>query len=178
MKRAALYLGAGILALALLIFLWLFWLVDTGSGARFALTTLSRLAGVQLSVQQVEGRLRDRLRLTGVRVARPKVLVQVDRLDLFWDPDPLLQGRLLVHELALSGVRIQDDTPLSAKAPDLRWPRVTGFVRRMEARVTRFSLKGLSYRHLQEEPAALKELAASLALREGLLTVSGGSVSR
>lgn len=177
MKRLALYMGGGILALALLIFLGLFWLVDTSSGARFALATLSRLAGVQLSVQGVEGRLKDRLRLTGVRVVRPKVLVQVDRVDLSWNPDPLLQGKLMVHELAISGVRIQDDTPLSTKAPDMRWPKVAGWVRRMDARVTRFSLKGVSYRHLQEEPATIKELAASLALEEGLLTLSGGSVT-
>lgn len=177
MKRVLLWITAGILALALVIFAGLVWLVETSSGARFALDTLGRFSGWDISIERVEGRLRDRLLLTGVRAARPKVKVAVDRVYLRWDPDPLLAGKLQVHELDVSGVRIQDDTPLEAKAPDLTWPGVNETVRRMDATVTRFSLKDLSYRHLEEDPSVLKELAASLALKDGTLAVTGGSVS-
>ncbi|ACH40176.1 protein of unknown function, DUF490-containing [Citrifermentans bemidjiense Bem] len=177
MKRIALYLGGAILALALVVFAGLVWLVDTSSGARFALTTLDSFAGVEVTVQKVEGRLRDRLLLQGVTVSRPRMLVRVEKLRLVWDPERLLGGKLLVHELALRGVRIEDDTPLSEKAPELRWPRVSGAARSIDAEVTRFSLKELSYRHLQQPPSELKELAASLALKEGTLTLTGGSIS-
>jgi len=166
-----LYIGAAVLAFALLVSLGFFWLIDTSSGARFALTTLSSLGGVRLSVQKVEGRLRDRLTLTGVRLSRPKLAAQLDRLELVWEPERLLGGKLLVHDLAIAGVRIQDDTPLSAKAPDLTWPQVSGMVRRMDAEVRRFSLKGLTYRHLQQAPAGVTELKARLALKDGVLSL-------
>lgn len=177
MRRMALYLGGAVLVLALTIFAGLIWLVDTSSGARFALTTLDRFAGVEVSVQRVEGRLKDRLFLRGVTVSRPRMLVRVEELRLVWDPDRLFAGKLLVHELALRGVRIQDDTPLSEKAPELRWPQASEVVRRIDAEVTRFSVKDLSYRHLQQSPSQLKELAASLALKQGTLTLTGGSIS-
>ena len=165
------------MGLALLIFLGLFWLLDTSSGARFLLTTLGGLSGARVTVQKVEGRLRDRLRVTGLRLAQPKVVLQVERLDLDWEPVRLLHGNLLVHDLALTALRIQDDTPLSAKAPELRWPQVSGLLRRLDARVERVSLRGMSYRHFQWEPFLLSELAAGLTLQNGLLTISGGSVS-
>lgn len=171
MRRVWLYIGAGVLACVLLVLLGFFWLIDTGSGARFALTTLSSLGGVSLSVQKVEGRLRDRLTLTGVRLSRPKVAARVDRLRLVWEPERLIGSKLLVHDLEIDGVHIQDDTPLSAKAPDLTWPRVSDFVRRLDAEVRRFSLKGLSYRHLQQAPASVTELKARLALKDGVLSL-------
>ncbi len=177
MRRVPLYIGGGILALALVICAGFIWLVDTSSGARFALTTLDRLAGVELTVQKVEGRLRDRLQLRGVTVSRPRMLVRIQELSLDWDPERLFGGRLLVRELALRGVQIQDDTPLSGKAPELSWPKVSEVVRRIDAEVTRFSVRELSYRHLQQPPSELKELAASLALRQGTLTLTGASIS-
>ncbi|WP_239031684.1 translocation/assembly module TamB domain-containing protein [Geomonas diazotrophica] len=177
MRRFALYIGLPLLGLLLAMVLGLFWLLGTSSGARFALTTLGGLSGEKVSVRQVEGRLWDRLRLTGVRLDRPKVVLQLERLELSWEPVRLLHGKLLVHDLSLTALRIQDDTPLVAKTPELRWPQVSETVRRLEARVERFSLKGMSYRHLQGEPFLLSELAAGLTLRDGVLAVSGGSVS-
>ncbi|QWV95634.1 translocation/assembly module TamB domain-containing protein [Geomonas oryzisoli] len=165
------------MGLLIVLSLGLFWLLGTGSGARFALTTLGGLAGEKVTVRQVEGRLWDRLRLTGVRLDRPKVVLQLERLDLAWAPVGLLHGRLLVHDLSLTALRIQDDTPLVAKTPQLRWPKVSETVRRLEARVERFSLKGMSYRHFQGDPFLLSELAGGLTLRDGVLTVSAGSVS-
>ena len=172
MRRLWLYIGLVPLGLVLLLFLGVFWLLNTASGARFAVTTLSGLAGVEVSVRQVEGRLMDRLQLTGVRVSQPEVAAQIDHIDLSWEPGRLLERKLLVHNLAISGVRIQDDTPLSTKAPDLRWPEVSDAVRRMGAQVTRFTLKGVSYRHLEGEPVSLNELGVSLNLKNGVLSLS------
>ncbi|MBU5613164.1 translocation/assembly module TamB domain-containing protein [Geomonas azotofigens] len=177
MKRLALYIGLPLLGLVVAPAAGLFWLLDTSSGARFAVTTLVGLSGTKVSVRQVDGRLWDRLRLTGVRLDRPKVVLQLERLDLDWEPARLLHGKLLVHDLSLTALRIQDDTPLVAKAPQLRWPQVSETLRRLEARVERFSLRGMSYRHFTDEPFLLSELAAGLTLREGALTISGGSVS-
>ncbi|WP_224983167.1 translocation/assembly module TamB domain-containing protein [Geomonas agri] len=177
MKRLALYIGVPLLGLVVVPAAGLFWLLDTSSGARFAVTTLGGLAGAKVSVRQVEGRLWDRVRLTGVRVDRPKVALQLERLDLSWEPVRLVHGKLLVHDLSLTALRIQDDTPLVAKAPELSWPQVNEKLLRLEARVEHFSLKEMSYRHLQAEPFLLSEVAAGLTLRDGVLTVSGGSLS-
>ncbi|QXE92965.1 translocation/assembly module TamB domain-containing protein [Geomonas subterranea] len=177
MRRLALYIGLPVLGLVIAPAAGLFWLLDTSSGARFAVTTVGGLSGATVSVRQVEGRLWDRLRLTGVRLDRSKVVVQLERLDLSWEPVRLLHGKLLVHDLSLTALRIQDDTPLAAKAPELRWPQVSQTVGRLEARVERFSLKGMSYRHFQGEPFLLSELTAGLAMRDGVTTMSGGSVS-
>ncbi|MBJ6800325.1 translocation/assembly module TamB domain-containing protein [Geomonas propionica] len=177
MKRLALYIGIPLLGLVVVPAAGLFWLLDTSSGARFAVTTLGGLSGGKVSVRQVEGRLWDRLRLTGVRLDRPKMVLQLERLDLAWEPVRLLHGKLLVHDLTLTALRIQDDTPLVAKAPELSWPQVSEKLRGLEARVEHFSLKGMSYRHFQGEPFLLSEAAAGLTLRDGILTVSGGSVS-
>jgi translocation and assembly module TamB len=177
MKRVAIYLSCALVGLLVLCGAGLYWLVGTGSGARFALTELTRPAGYQVSVRSVQGRLLDRLQLSGVRVAKPKFSVQIDRLELTWQPLGLLHWELPVRELAVSGVRIQDDQPPSGKAPTLSWPRVTGMARSFSARVDRLRLSALSYRHLAEPALQVSELASSLSYRDGLLSLTGFSAS-
>ena len=173
MRRPLLYTccaGGGALLVCLIA---LYWLIDTTTGARFAVEKLTAAAGLKVSVRGIKGRLLDRLQLTGVRVNRPKLQVQIDRLDLVWEPLRLLNGDLLVHELAIAGVFVQDDQPPGPKPPQLRWPKVRGFVGRLSARVTNFKLQRLSYRHLQEPPVTVTELSSSLSFQKGLLTLSG-----
>ncbi|TGU71257.1 DUF490 domain-containing protein [Geomonas terrae] len=176
MKRVALYIAAPAVGLSLLLAGGAAWLVYTSSGARFALVTIAGIGG-KASVQKVEGRLRDRLLVKGLRLSRRNLVVEVERLELSWEPEQLFRGELLVHDIGVSSVRIQDDTPLSAKAPDLSWPQPSAILRRLDARVERISVKGVRYRHLQSEPFVLKELAAGMTLKDGLLTLSAGSLS-
>ena len=45
------------------------WLLTTTEGAQWLLATASRRSGIRMSTRQVEGRLLDHLRLTGVHLA-------------------------------------------------------------------------------------------------------------
>ena len=175
MRRLYLYLCGALLALLLLGMAGLAWLVGTTSGARFALTTLSGLAGVKITARSVQGRLLDRLRLTGVRVKRPRLSAEVDRLELDWRPRLLLSRDLAVRELTLAGVRVQDDQPPSGKPLRLSWPRVSGLARSFSAQVATLKLDAFSYRHLNGAPLLLTRLASTLDYRDGNLTLSGFS---
>ena len=177
MKRRASYLGLAFLALLVLGGAGLAWLLGTTSGARFALTVLPSPAGLRVTVRTVEGRLLDHLRLSGVRLEEPKLTAEVDRLDLTWRPGDLWSRELTVAALGVSGVRIQDDRPPSGKPPALSWPRVSGLVRSFRAQVASLRVDGLSYRHLKDPPTLLTALSSSLSYRDGLLTISGLSVS-
>ena len=172
MKRVALYIGWAAIGMLLLFLAGSFWLLDTTAGARFAVGALPALAGVRVSVQGVEGRLLDRLQLTGLRVSRPKLEARVERLEISWEPRQLLHGDLVVHELAITGVSVQDDQPPSGKPPQLSWPRVSGAARRLGARIDRFRLQGLSYRRLQAPPLVVTQATAGIDYRRGLLTLS------
>ena len=172
MRRIWLYIGLGLTALLLLCLLGIYWIFNTSAGARFVLEAVGGAAGFDLSVQVVQGRLIDRLQLTGLRIAQPKLTARIDRLDLAWEPVRLLKGNLLVHELNLSGVRVQDDRPATEEPPQLRWPQVSGPLRRMSAQLSRLKLKELRYQHLQDAAILLTELSSSLAFRNDLLTVS------
>jgi len=174
MRRPVLYLGCALPAALLLLAAGLYWLVGTTSGARFALTALSRPAGFRLSVGTVEGRLLDHLRLGGVRVTQPKLTAQIDSLEITWQPRRLLSRDLSVRELTASGVRIQDDRVSKAKAaPHLSWPRVSGAARRFSAEISRLKLSALSYRRLEGPPVLLTELSSSLGYRDGMVTLAG-----
>jgi len=149
-----------------------YWLLATAGGARFALGALADAAGVTLTVQRVEGRLCDRLTLTGLRVAQPKLATRVARLELAWDPALLWSGEIRVNELALSGVEIRDDSPPTGKPPELSWPKLSGALRRLELKLQRFELSRFSYRRLSQAPVELDELTARLSLVRGLFTAS------
>jgi translocation and assembly module TamB len=172
LRKLLLYLGLAFAAAVLACFVGLYWLFGTTSGARFLLTTASGAAGVNLSAARVEGRVLDHLQLSGVRFKRQKLTAEVDTLDLYWEPDRLVTGDLLVHQLTLSGVRIQDDTPPTGKAPQLRWPQVSPLLSRFSGRVEKLRITGLKYRRLQGTPVAVSDLTSSLSLKDGLLTLS------
>jgi translocation and assembly module TamB len=173
LRRYLLYIGLALAAGLLFCALGLYWLLETAAGARFAVTAVGAVSGQQVSVQGVQGRLLDRLQLSGLHIARPKLDTRIDRLDLDWEPLRLLSGELAVRRLLVSGVRIQDDRPPSGKPPQLRWPRVSGVARRLEARIGNFKLTGLSYRRLQAPPLSVSELTSSLQYQKGLLSISG-----
>ena len=175
MRRLALPIGLALLAALLLGVAGLAWLVGTTPGARFALSALSRPAGFQVTARAVEGRLLDHLRFSGVRIARPKLSVQIESLEITWAPRRLFSWDLSVRDLVASGVRIQDDEPPSTKPPHLSWPRVTGAARRFSARISRLKISALSYRNLDRQPLLLTELSTSLGYRDGLLSLAGFS---
>lgn len=172
MKRLAIYICCSLLIALIPCVIGLYWLLDSPAGARFALTTLAGMSGQAISIRDADGTLLGHLHLAGVRVTRPKLQLQIDSLDLAWDPRQLLHGNLLVRELTLAGVRIQDDAAPSTVPPQLNWPRVSGVARRLNAQISRVQVKELSYRSLDAPPLIVTEFSSSLAYNDGLLSLS------
>ena len=84
----------------------------------------------ELSIQQLEGQLRGPLRLSGVHYHNDQLDVNLARLALQWRPGALVEGKLHIETLTVSGLHIQQE-PATAGAtavttagplPDIRLP--------------------------------------------------------
>ena len=148
------------------------WTVATTQGTRWLLTSLAPLSGISFSAGKIEGRLIDRLLLTGVRVGLAQQKVEIDSLQLSLNPLPLLTGTLALREVTLQGVRIQDDAPLDTKKELPAWPRVQGAARFLSAKIARLRVTGISYRRLQETPVTAASLAGSLSWENSQLSLT------
>jgi translocation and assembly module TamB len=173
-KRATKYLlGAALLAAVGALVGAVAWLAGTTAGARWLLDTVSRHSQVKIVVRQVEGRILDHLRVAGVRVVAPQQEVEIDSLELRWQPFILLTGRVAVNELALQGVRVRDNTPASGKPPELAWPGRSGLPAQVDGRIEVLRVDGLTYRHLDEKPVIVTKIAASFAWSDQLISLVG-----
>ena len=89
---------------------------------RFAATLLPG----ELSIQQLEGQLRGPLRLSGVHYHNDQLDVNLARLDLQWQPGALVEGKLHIVSLAVSGLHIVHAPSAGGGAgrplPDIRLP--------------------------------------------------------
>ena len=172
MSRRGRWLGlAGVtLALLLLGAGAVLWLGGTQGGVRWLLATLASRSGIAYSAQKVEGRL-DRLHLEGVRLALGKVRVEIDRADLRWTPRALPFRRILVQDLAVQGVRIQDDTPRKPEPQPFLWPAVPEAVAGLRGRLERLEVLDLAYRRLDDPPVKVPRLGATALWEQSRLTL-------
>jgi autotransporter translocation and assembly factor TamB len=172
-KRLWIYISALLLLIVLACAAAAYWLLGTTGGASFALTRLTGLAGLNISVAKVEGRLWDHLRLTGVHVVKGKQTADIRSLDLLWRPRQLFDRNLMVDQLTIAGVRVQDDTPATGKPPNLRWPHVSAMMRSYGVHVSKLKVSDLRYRHLQGTPVVVNDLVSSMAVEFGIVTLRG-----
>jgi len=171
-KRAFAYIAVLVLAVVIALCAGVWWLVGTTSGARWLLTAIPRTPQFAVSAQSVEGRLLDRLVLSGVRMVAGERDATARRLALTWQPLLLISGSLDIEELSLSGVHIEDRTPVTKKPVDLTWPRIPGVAELFEARIGRLSVTDLTYRRLQRPEVKVSALSAALSWRYTLLLVN------
>ncbi|MFZ3253484.1 MAG: hypothetical protein WA133_04275, partial [Syntrophales bacterium] len=177
MKRAIKYGLLALLAAALICATWgASWLLGTTGGARWVMAAVSRHTPLKISARQVGGRLLDRLRLRGVRVALAPFEVEIEGLDYRLQPLLLLAGQVASPELTMSGVRIRDNTPLDIH-PDLAWPRVSGMARLFDGRIGRLRVSGLSYRHLNGQLIHVNAISSSVSWEKALLSLSDLAVT-
>lgn len=148
------------------------WAAATEGGSRWLLTTAAHLGGGGFSVQKVEGRIADHLRLTEVRVGPAGLKAEFGTIELRWKPLLLLAGTVAVQELVIDRVRIQDDTPPGDKPPVLAWPRVSGNAQLFDGAIARLQVTDISYRRLQEQPLQVTSIAGSATWQDGLLSIS------
>lgn len=156
-KRYWKYTAGLLLALALgLAVVAAWWLLATTSGARW----LVRQAPAALTVQQVEGRLCDRLWLSGIAVDGAEGALAVEQLELAWRPAALLRGKLLLTELTVDGVTVSGAWVSPEAEPRQpaglwRWPELPGWLGRVRAEIKRFELQRLCWQRPAQSPLAL-----------------------
>jgi len=147
------------------------WVVATTQGARWLLTNALPLSGAGFSVQKIEGRIIDRLLLRGVRVTLAQQKLNIDSLELRWKPLLLLAGTVAVRELKINGVRIQDNTAVDNKPPNLAWPKVSETGQLFDGMISRLLVTELSYRRLQQPPLLITSFKGTVSWQGGLLTI-------
>ncbi|MEW5838986.1 MAG: translocation/assembly module TamB domain-containing protein [Pseudomonadota bacterium] len=150
--------GAGALLLWTLLALAL-WLATTTSGLRVLLDTLATTGMVQ--VGQVEGALSGRMLLKDVHIAAGEAKVRVQCAELNWQPLELMQRRVQVDGLWLSGMQIE----LAEAKPKEEKPRTPweGLSLPVEVFVDDLRVDGVSLR--QNEAADAQALLAHLNAR-------------
>jgi len=148
------------------------WAVATTQGSRWLLTSVVPLSGISFSAQRIEGRIIDHLIITGVRVDLTQQKLESDKIELRWKPLLLLAGTVAVQELVINGVRIQDNAPPDNKPPTLAWPRLSERAQLFDGRIMRLRVSNISYRHLQEQPVLVNDMAGSLTWQDGILSIT------
>ena len=148
------------------------WVTATTGGSRWLLKSIPSLTGVEFSARTIEGKISDRLFLTGVRLTLKQQQVEIDRIELRWKPLLLLAGTVGIRELAIAGIRIQDDTPADDKPPLMEWPRAPQRAQLLNAVIGRLQITGLNYRRLEEIILADSSLTASAFWEDGVLTLN------
>lgn len=173
MKHILRYMLFGLAAVLLVLAVAAWWLLGTGSGARWALQQVSRITPVTIETPSVEGRLWGELRIEGLRASWPNGSVRVRHLRLDWEPRTLLIGRVGVNNLVIEGARIQDnraETP--AGPPGLHWPDRLD-IPLPPVRVRSLHLQDIHYQRLEQQPIRIDEAKADFRLSRRAVSISG-----
>jgi len=104
--RWRLALGALTLA-AIALLATLAWLGGTANGARTALSALASASGGSVRIGTVTGRLAGPLQLQQLTVQTAGMQAELQDIQLDWEPQALLQGRLHVTALRIGAIRIR-----------------------------------------------------------------------
>ena len=94
---------AGLLLVVVLVLGSALWLIGSETGTRFLAERAKGWLGDGVSWETLDGRVKGPLTLRGVRVAVPGIDLEVDRLELEWVPEALLQGELRITRLEAEG---------------------------------------------------------------------------
>ncbi len=153
------------------------WLLATNGGARWLVGTLVRQMPGTVAVQQVEGRLWGRLRLTGIEARGTEGSLAIEQLEMRWQPAVLLRGKLLVTRLEAEGLSISGgpESP-RAEAPKppqaWRWPELPGWLRRARAEIRELRLSRLRWERPTREPLTLDRVTGRVKWTGSRLDVS------
>lgn len=81
-------------------------LIRSETGSRWLLQCVFSIAPGEIAVENIQGRLLDRMVLTGFRYQSNSETVAVKQIDLTWQPYRLLSGTLSVVDLTVNGLDI------------------------------------------------------------------------
>ena len=148
----------------------LVWLFGTTSGTRRLLDTVSAYTGVTLSAARIEGHLAGTLRLENVDIKLQQMHIRIQHLELTAQTLELIAGTLRIQNLSMRNVSIMDSSP--DQPPVMKWPRTSGLIKALQARIERLEINDLTYRHLEKEPLYIQTILASVAWKNSYLSVN------
>lgn len=136
------------------------------SGARFALNLTAGFLP-QLELEAIEGTLTSRLKIGQLRYRQEGIQVEVDQLELNWQPWSLFESRLHIDRLSAAALSLtlpaasEEDTADDAAAP-FRLPDIPAVELPLEVELNRFSVDRIQV--VQGDRSLLNELSVSLSL--------------
>ena len=152
------------------------WLVSTDAGARALLAGINRWSPLTIEVDTLSGRLIDELRLDGMRLRWTGGEAEIPTLLLRWQPHQLFRWELTVEELSLGEVVIRlppsPEVAVKKDAPPLRWPQVSGLLRRLHGSIDSLQIAGVIIHSASPEAQHLGPLSGRLDWQDGILRLS------
>ena len=91
------------------------WALNSPEGTRVLLKAISVFSPVRIDGREISGRLRDELKIRGLRVRWPQGELRADSFHLRWEAGEILNRRIIIREASLDGVQIKDDRPETGK---------------------------------------------------------------
>ncbi|WP_394752841.1 translocation/assembly module TamB domain-containing protein [Crenothrix sp.] len=83
------------------------WLISDEAGSRWLLQRIFSMLPAQISVEKIQGRLIDRLSLTGLHYQSASQTLDIKQGVLIWQPVQLLSGTLNIVDLNVNGLSIK-----------------------------------------------------------------------
>ena len=101
--------------LALVIPVALIGLFSNETGSRWLIQGIFSSIPGQLSVENIQGRLLDRIALTGLSYKSDTEIVAIKNIDLSWQPAQILSGTLKIVDLTINGLNVSITKPKDEK---------------------------------------------------------------
>jgi translocation and assembly module TamB len=173
-KKILKYFLIGLLALVLIsgaLVSLVVWALNTPEGTRILLKTISAFSPVRIEAREISGRLRDELKMQGLRVWWPQGELLADSFYLRWEATELFKRRIFIHEISLDGVRIKDERPETGKLSFRGWPATPFWFSRLKGRVDSFRVQNVLYQRGRGEPVRVNTLFTILLWNGEVLQV-------
>jgi translocation and assembly module TamB len=138
------------------------WALNTPEGTGVLLKAISVFTPLKIDAREISGRLRDELKIRGLRVRWPQGELKSEFFNLEWQAEELWNRRLLVHEISLDGVQVKDNRPEAGPVSFRGWPETPFWLSRLQGQVDSLRIQRGTYQRLREKPVPFDTLFTRL----------------
>jgi autotransporter translocation and assembly factor TamB len=138
------------------------WALNTPAGTGILLRVISLFTPLKIDAREISGRLRDELKIRGLRVRWPQGELRSEYFHLRWQAEEIWNCRLLIHELSLDGVQVKDNRPETGPVTFRGWPQTPFWLSRLQGQVDSLRIERGTYQRLRKKPAVLETLFTRL----------------
>ena len=159
------------LSAILLATMFLSWLLGTNQGARFVVDKATRSIPGHVQIGSVNGKLAGGLEVEEIKVRFQAWEISAKRLYVRWNPLHLLGGWIGIREITLEELSFNDLSPEVRNPYDLTWPRATGILSWIKARIKLLHVNSFTYKEAGRALFRIERLQAQLTWYLGGLNV-------